>query len=192
MITDEQRKQYRELMVQEDKKESANNCRFSLDIFFAKFPPKKKREITYVELITALAPLMEGRSINFEWADEKWRVFDLETIKEIREYAWWKQDNPTGGLGYELDFHDCDDFAEFSKSLWALFWDTNSLGRCKGNAIFGKEITPHAFDIVLAIDEDDKVKAYLFDTEFNTEPVLLTKELISYNKTSWTITNIRI
>ena len=133
---------------------------------------------------------VEGRSINFDWADDKWRVYDIETIKEIRKYAWWKEG--VGGLTYELPFSDCDDFAELSKALWAMFWKTNSLGRCKGNCIFNKEITPHAFDILICIDTDDKVKAYLFDTQFNTEPVLLTKELISYNKTSWTITNIRI
>jgi hypothetical protein len=155
------------------------------------FNPKKTRTIKYVELMTALAPLMEGRNINFEWVDDNWIVYDIETIKEIRQYAWWKQDNPVGGLEYK-DPIDCDDFADFAKTLWALFWRTNSLGRCKGMCIFNKEITPHAFDILICIDSDDKVKAYLFDTEFNTEPVLLTKEVISYNKTSWTISNIRI
>lgn len=184
------RENYRkQLILEDDKRALADNCRLALDRFFYAFKPIKKKEIKVSDVLIALAPLI-GKGVSITWADDQWRVYDLETIKEIKKYSWWKEG--IGGLVYELPFSDCDDFAELSKSLFSMFWGTNSMGRCTGYLTFNGEATPHAFDIILALDENEVVKPYLFDTQFDIEPILLTSNKGSVNKTSWQITNVRI
>jgi hypothetical protein len=191
-MTNEERELYRkQLILDPEKCESAQNCRLVLMDFFRRFKPKVIKEIGQSEVLIALAPLI-GKGVSITYADTKWRVYDLESIKEIKKYSWWKQDNPYGGLGYELDYHDCDDFAEFSKSMFALLWDTNSMGRCMGYVTYNNEVTAHAFDIILALDENGVLKPYLFDTEFDTDPILLTSNVASVNNTSWRIINVRL
>ena len=184
------REEYRkEMVLEQDKQELANNCRLAIDSFFARFKPKIEKEIYYTDILEILKPLTsKGTSIT--WADSKWFVYDLESIKEIRKFSWWKDGK--GGLNWEAERSDCDDFAEFSKSLFAIFWSTNSMGRCTGVVTYNGVSTPHAFNIILAVDNDGIVKPYLFDTQYNIEPTLLTSNTGSINLTSWTITNIRI
>ena len=177
------------MVAETDKRALADNCRLALYRFFFAFPPKKKKVIGMFDIFVCLDPLVK-QGLTFDWADDQWRIYDIETIREIRKYSFWKEG--IGGLDYELPFHDCDDFAELCKALWSMFWDTNCLGRCKGNIIYNEQITPHAFDIVIAINEKDEVKAYLFDTQFNTEPVELTDNLPSFNLTSWRINSVRL
>lgn len=186
------REQYRTALVMEkDKQELANNCRLVLDRFFLEFKPKVERKIYYIDVLRILKPLVEN-GVSITWADSQWSIFDLESVKELNKYSWWKQDNPNGGLTYDYDIRDCDDFAEFSKSMIALFWKTNSVGRCMGSVTYNGVTTPHAFDIILAIDSEGEIRPYLFDTQFNIEPTLLTSNKGSVNQTFWTITNIRI
>jgi hypothetical protein len=73
-----------------------------------------------------------------------------------------------------------------------MFWGTNCLGVCKGNVISNGVISSHYFDVLIALDENDTIKAYLFDTQFNTEPTLLTDTLVSTNNISWVVNTIRI
>lgn len=188
-MTNEERLAYRKQMIAEDSKEElANNCRLAIDRFFTAFKPTITKEVGTSELLIALAPLI-AKGVNIEFADNAWRVYDLEYAKSIREFAWWKEGK--GGLDYELNYHDCDDYAELSKALFAMFGLTNSVGRCKGIVTFNGQNTYHAFDIILAIDEN-VIKPYLFDTQFNIPPTLLTSNKGTVNQTSWTITNIRI
>ena len=184
------REEYRkEMILEQDKQELANNCRLAINSFFARFKPKIEKEVYYTDILKILEPL-RNKGVSLTWADSKWFIYDIEAIKEIRKFSWWKEGK--GGLNWEGDRHDCDDFAEFSKSLFAIFWDTNSMGRCTGVVTYNGVSTPHAFNIILAVDNDGIVKPYLFDTQYNIEPTLLTSNAGKVNLTSWTITNIRI
>lgn len=183
------RELYRKQMILEtDKGSLADNCRLALDRFFMAFKPSKEKIITSHDLLIAFAPLI-AKGVSITYADTEWRIFDLETIKEIKKYSWWKEG--VGGLEYELNEADCDDFAEFSKAMFSMFWRTNSMGRCTGYITYNGETTAHAFDIILALDNNE-VKPYLFDTQFDIDPVLLTDKIGTVNKTSWNIINIRI
>jgi len=185
------REEYRKELSQEtDKFEAGQNCRLAIQKFFMMFPPKKEMLLNTSQLIDALRPLIV-KGVTQEWADSEWRIIDIDTVKDIRNYAWWKQDYPTGGISYEVNESDCDDFAEFARSLWALWWKKNCLMRCKGWITYNGVNTAHAFDIVVAINEAGVPDVYLFDTEFNTEPVKLTSNKVTINATSWTITGAR-
>jgi len=186
------REEYRkEIVLESDIKEQGQNCRLALNRFFMSFVPKKTKEMTISDLLIAAAPLI-GSGVNIEYTDSRWKAYDVDYYKEIKKNSWFMQDNPTGGLSYEVDYNDCDDFAELSKSLMSMFGKTNSMARCKGYVVYNGVATAHAFNVVFAIDENDKVKPYLWDTEFNTDLIPLTSNRATVRDTYWIITNIRI
>ena len=184
-----ERKDYREAMIKEnDIMQAGQNCRISLFKFFSMIVISQERLISKSEINAILMPLIK-KGLTVTFADDKYKVVDIGFWKKLREASWFHQG--VGGLDYQLDFSDCDNYAELATSMVSMFKKVNTLGRGSGYLTYKGEATPHAYDIVLAIDIDGKIKPFLYDTEFKTEVVGMDNIIKDYGNCSWATNSVR-
>jgi hypothetical protein len=97
--------------------------------------------------------------------DEKYLFERIDFWKSFINLFWgWMKK-------YLADGYDCDNYAYYFSSMAAYLFGLNTAGVSSGTvykAATGNKIDRHAFNLILALDENGEVKPYLFESMNNT------------------------
>lgn len=93
-------------------------------------------------------------------ADENYYVISWQDWLNIIKYDWINERK------YQADVFDCDDFSLLFSSRMPNWYGVNTAGTAFGSIIGrdGKSYG-HGFNIIIALDENQKLSAYLYEPE---------------------------
>ncbi len=113
---------------------------------------------------------------SYSLADQKYYLIHWDKMLEIIATDW------TSAHKYYSDRYDCENFAFTFASRMAEYYGLNTMGASFGEVYDknGKKKWGHGFNLILALDKNDKLQLYLFEPQ--------TKEWTEYKpgKKSWT------
>jgi len=123
------------------------------------FKVSPTKEMTRAELNLFLINKGFTKPGSLSLSDEQFYFESLDFWNSFIAY-YWNEQRP-----YETDRFDCDNFAfKFASDATDLF-GLNSVGACYGNVYRkdGSWLSGHAFNLILATDENGELKVYLYE-----------------------------